>query len=420
MYQSPKNLLTDYMERPERRDPGADGWFDLEDWVGPQHPSGRGDVAKIEGILANSGDYSLERTQGPTGYWGLALDDGIRKYQKRNGLKVDGALRPGGPTIRHMEDSFGATLNGYAPPTPEDIDAHHDIVGDGNPGTIAWRRPDVSFKDIPDLPEIDQATDASNARLARAMCKTSDVTGYAKLFAQTIEDSGASGLAAVRDCIAKYEEAMPGKGGQLASAVVGFVPEKTQKELGIEAPKAPPPGTKVAITDVLGDAGMALLGGLLAAGTAATGIKGAGDTKKIIENFKLPGFTPADNENTQTPPSGPSAPNLPTHTGGPIPAPIDPNNTGSPMPDVDPSSIHTPTESPEERRKKISELVGNYLEIRIFGGRRDYRGNDLGIDSTTMIAKVCAEEAEKSGFADLLVQKGGGNLKGEEKNTWKK
>ncbi|MBI3506296.1 MAG: peptidoglycan-binding protein, partial [Proteobacteria bacterium] len=129
MLPSPKNLLTSYMPRgpSSEDDTGSGGWFDLEDWVGPQHPSKRGDVAKLEGILANAGDYSLERTQGPTGYWGLALDDGIRKYQKRNGLKTDGILRPGGPTIEHMRENFGALLDGHEPPTPDDIDAHHEV-----------------------------------------------------------------------------------------------------------------------------------------------------------------------------------------------------------------------------------------------------------------------------------------------------
>ncbi|MBI3505878.1 MAG: peptidoglycan-binding protein, partial [Proteobacteria bacterium] len=120
-------MLTSYAPEIDAVTMPAKGWFDLEDWVGPQHPSKRGDVAKLEGILANAGDYSLERTQGPTGYWGLALDDGIRKYQKRNGLKTDGILRPGGPTIEHMRENFGALLDGHEPPTPDDIDAHHEV-----------------------------------------------------------------------------------------------------------------------------------------------------------------------------------------------------------------------------------------------------------------------------------------------------
>jgi len=134
MLPNSKNLLD-----CEPRTSQPNGWFDLDDWVGPDRPSRRADIAKIEGILANSGDYSLERAQGPTAYWGIALDDGIRAYQRRNGLAVDGVLRPGGPTIEHMRRALGGVLDGYDPPTPDEIDAHHNIVGADNSGTIEWR-----------------------------------------------------------------------------------------------------------------------------------------------------------------------------------------------------------------------------------------------------------------------------------------
>ena len=243
MLPSPKNLLTSYMpRRPESGSDTGGGWFDLDDWIGPQHPSGRSDVAKIEGILANSGDYSLERTQGPTGYWGLALDDGIRKYQKRNGLKIDGTLRPGGPTIEHMRANFSALLDGHTPPTPDDIDAHHEVVNDDNPGTIAWQDPPATFANVANLPEVDQETDASNARLARGMAKSGDFRSYAQLFARTIQDSGLSGVAAVNDAIQKFDAIHPGKGGLLASAVQSEVPEETLKAFGPRQAGSPAEG----------------------------------------------------------------------------------------------------------------------------------------------------------------------------------
>ncbi len=404
MYPSPKNLLTDYMERPERQAPGAGGWFDLDDWVGPQHPSGRGDVAKIEGILANSGDYSLERTQGPTGYWGLALDDGIRKYQKRNGLKVDGALRPGGPTIRHMADAFGSLLGGYAPPTPDDIDRHHNIVGNDNPGTIAWQQPPVSFDGIEGLPEIDQATDASNARYVSAMLKSKGFGTLPQLFAKTIEDSGASGLAAVRDLVAKYEQARPGERGQLASAVTGFVSEKAQKQLGIEVPKAPPKGAvQVALTDIIGDTGMAIMGGLL--GTATAGAYAIDETSKNLG--KLPGRTPADNENKPVPQPAPPLLDVPIDTGGSIETPKASD------------SIETLPALPEERRKQVvddlfKELFPNILEVTSYEDRDDYRG-DKGLEATHIIIKKLKELMEASDIPDMLEHDGGGSQDAERK-----
>jgi hypothetical protein len=120
--------------------PDSDDWFALEDWVGADRPSRRDDVAKIEALLAASGDLSFERTQGPTGYWGLTQDAALRRYQKRHGLVPDGALRPGGPTITDMGERYGAMFAGQTPPAAADIDAHHDALARGDAALIAWDR----------------------------------------------------------------------------------------------------------------------------------------------------------------------------------------------------------------------------------------------------------------------------------------
>jgi peptidoglycan hydrolase-like protein with peptidoglycan-binding domain len=425
MLQSPENLLTPYAARrhPSTSGGGAGGWFDLDDWVGPGRPSTRADIAKLEAILANSGDFPMERFQGPTGYWGGALDQGIRAYQKRNGLKVDGALRPGGPTISHMRDSFAGLLAGYAPPTVADIDAHQNVVGNDNPGTIAWCRPRFDWPQLGDLPEIDQAADASNARLVRAMLRTGDIEGYAPLMRDAIDQGGKHALAEVRDLTQKLDEASPGLGGRFAGYVFDGMEKAKRDRLQIKMQGGQPLGTvqvamlrpdghgniggRPQILNESGRGGGLGLGGGLSAPAAA---------KYLSDQFKLPGFTPSDNENkpAQTPP--PALVDLPIHTGHPASEPVGPNSTAHPAPtpglaDV----IQTPPQSPEDRRKEISDLVGQYLEIRIFGGRRDYRGTDLSIDSTTEAAKICAEEAAKSDLPELLQQKGGGNRDGEER-----
>ncbi len=405
MYPSPKNLLTDYMERPERQEPGTGGWFDLDDWVGPQHPSGRADVAKIEGILANSGDYSLERMQGPTGYWGLALDDGIRKYQKRNGLKVDGALRPGGPTIRHMQGEYADLLDGHTPPTPDDIDAHHEIVGDDNPGTIAWRKPPADFSRIPGLPEIDQEADASNARLARAMLKTGDIDSYAQLMRDAIEQGGKRGLAEVRDLTLKLDEAQPGLGGRFAGAIVEGMEKAKRDKLDIKTQDGQPPGTKVAITDLFGDAGMAIMGGLLGAGAVGAGIKASGDTSKILD--KLPGFAPADNEN-KPPPSTPPLLDVPIHTGGPAPEPVKPVQ----LPNIPPAT----KEQQESFSGEFGKAIAQVLPAIIYeDGEQDNRGTDETVTGNNLIAQACTKRAKMSPLAGLIKHRGGASRDGEGK-----
>jgi peptidoglycan hydrolase-like protein with peptidoglycan-binding domain len=405
MLPSPENLLTPYAtrRRPPNAGAGAGGWFDLDDWVGPGHPSGRADVAKLEAILANSGDFPMERFQGPTGYWGGALDAGIRSYQKRNGLTVDGTLRPGGPTISHMRDSFANLFDGYELPTPEDIDAHQNVVGDDNPGTIAWRRPAVDLSQVPGLPEIDQAADASNARLVRAMLRTGDIEGYAPLMRDAIDQGGKHALAEVRDLTQKLDEASPGLGDRFAGYVFDGMEKAKRDRLRIKMQGGQPPGTKVAITDTLGDAGLAIMGGLLGAGTIGAGIKASGDTSKI--NDRLPGFTPADNENkpAQTPP--PALVDVPIDTGHPVETPKASDN------------IETFPAAPEEKRQQIvddirKDLFPNYVEMR-YGDREENRATDDNAEITNIIIETFMDEVKESHLPDMIHHKNGGSFLGK-------
>jgi hypothetical protein len=73
-------------------------YFELDDEFGKGRPNRRADGIKLETILGNSGDMDMERVGGPTGFGYEQIDKGLRAYQKRNGLKVDGWARPGGPS----------------------------------------------------------------------------------------------------------------------------------------------------------------------------------------------------------------------------------------------------------------------------------------------------------------------------------
>ena len=81
--------------------------FALSAPVGPNGTNGRLDVAKVETLTGTLGDFDLDRTEGPTGYYGERLKQGVEKYQKTNDLKVDGVLKPDGETLRKMADEAG-------------------------------------------------------------------------------------------------------------------------------------------------------------------------------------------------------------------------------------------------------------------------------------------------------------------------
>ncbi len=136
------------------RDPfgrvAADGPDDAFDFSDPFHPAaavgarGRNapnDVANLEGLLRLSGDMDLAPTDGPTGYFGARLDDAIRAFQRRKGLAVDGAVHPGGETLRALARHLQAMgRNGdtvLAHLTPEEARYLHAVTDGGtvNPRT---------------------------------------------------------------------------------------------------------------------------------------------------------------------------------------------------------------------------------------------------------------------------------------------
>jgi hypothetical protein len=87
--------------------PGVEpGLFDLGAGVGSDERNRRRDVARMEVALAHTGDHDIDRTQGPTGFFGNEHARSIRRFQERNGLRSDGLIRPGGPTMRRLRNQL--------------------------------------------------------------------------------------------------------------------------------------------------------------------------------------------------------------------------------------------------------------------------------------------------------------------------
>ena len=93
---------------------GADDPLGIKGPVGPYGPNRRADVGKVETFMSRSGNFDLSPTDGPTGYYGMRLEDSINGFQKANGLKADGLLNPFGETIRTLA---GKLKDQIKPPT---------------------------------------------------------------------------------------------------------------------------------------------------------------------------------------------------------------------------------------------------------------------------------------------------------------
>ena len=96
----------------------------LFDWMNPEKPVGRhspnrnDDVAKVETLLGKAEYLKTDKTVLPTGKYGARTDKALRSFQRDYGLKVDGLVNPGGPTIRRLVDNTFRDDPTVPPPRP--------------------------------------------------------------------------------------------------------------------------------------------------------------------------------------------------------------------------------------------------------------------------------------------------------------
>ena len=124
-------------------DPGADpiagspDYFNFDGSVGRNAANQRQDVIKAQTLLGNAGYYDLAGTDGPTGWYGKPLELAMRRYQKDNGLTVDGIMQPGGETLSALQASLGPRLQAFDAPTADEVDWHHDRIAQGQQGLLS-------------------------------------------------------------------------------------------------------------------------------------------------------------------------------------------------------------------------------------------------------------------------------------------
>ncbi|MFN4276780.1 MAG: peptidoglycan-binding protein [Ferrovibrio sp.] len=84
----------------------GDRLFELQSGVGAGQANRRGDVFKLQALLHREGVLDAAATEGPTGYWGGRDDYALRKFQKDNGLAIDGYALPDGETIETIKGFY--------------------------------------------------------------------------------------------------------------------------------------------------------------------------------------------------------------------------------------------------------------------------------------------------------------------------
>ncbi|WP_217425046.1 peptidoglycan-binding protein [Magnetospirillum sp. LM-5] len=165
-------------------------YFSLGAPVGPDQPNRREDVIKVETLLGNSGHLDLTKTDGPLGLWGERPEKAVKDYQSDQGLKVDGLLKPNGPTIGSLQRTTGGLMGDATPPTPSQVDDHHDRLRMGEPGLLNLRPARLSLPKPGQPLELDEQSQAFNADSADVLTRTNTNGDLGRIYANYVKEAG--------------------------------------------------------------------------------------------------------------------------------------------------------------------------------------------------------------------------------------
>ena len=427
-------------ETKRRDDEDAlEDWFDLADTVGLGRMNGRRDVFKVESILADAGDLDFAGTNGPSGYGHYTLDDGVRRYQKRTGLKVDGWLRPGGPTIAKMREQFGARFAGFPAPTQEQIEQHHLLASQGQDGLLVAQPPRIELKKPKSYPPVDPEAHGSNTSWVEFLTRNrKNFDGAPEMLATYIRNFGAQGILQARDFVEQWDAAKPGEGPDVVAAVLRHLDDSTDRRafVGGDLPQSPPIGTlrpeALQALARAGDAAQPGEGGRdpnirlaaapalaipplaqgLAAGLGA--LLGGLGTKAIVDQATKPGQAPSSPP-PSVPPSGTSDP-LPGRT-------LAPSATKQPgfpeLNDEDRTILENIPVAPDDARNEIGGAIADTIVERTYGNREDKRGSEATLEGNNILARECKAAIDASRLADVVEHIGGASKDGKDKEYMK-
>jgi hypothetical protein len=249
-YDKPHSWLREDDDFDRYNKPGSSDWFSLSDDVSFTKPNNRHDALKVESLLSYGGYMDLGQRGGPLGLSRGTLEKPIKAFQARNGLEVDGLLKPGGPTIKKMQQLYGNAFGATPAPSPAMMDAHVEKRDAGEEGFLHDTAPTFGVKPNPRLDAKAHLMDYERWNRDWARGSGNDPKGLAREYEGYIRDLDKDhghdpGLIFARDLTQQVEK-YHGKGSDLAKQLVTLLadrPDLQRQYLGGEVPVAPPIGT---------------------------------------------------------------------------------------------------------------------------------------------------------------------------------
>ncbi|MFM7344060.1 MAG: hypothetical protein ACKO1J_01655, partial [Tagaea sp.] len=192
-------------------------------------PNNRHDALKVESLLGYGGYLDLDKGGGAMGLGPRRLEEPLKAFQEKNGLKVDGLLKPGGPTITKMKQLYGKAFAGSPAPTPAMMDVQAEQIDEGKDGFIYGAAPKP-------LPKPNKRLDAKtelfdyerwNSDWAR---NATDPASFAPEYESYIRQSDSThghdpGLIYARDFAQKVEKRR-GKGGEFVQSLLARLSDR--------------------------------------------------------------------------------------------------------------------------------------------------------------------------------------------------
>ncbi|WP_316975744.1 hypothetical protein [Shumkonia mesophila] len=179
-------------------------FFRLKNAIGPAREIAPEDAVAAKTALAELGHYQIPDF-GMTPYPDGALFEGVRKFQREEGLEVDGLMNPNGPTAQRLDAVLAerqAAARTAAPARSEPPDAR--------PAATA-----------------EQA--AANTRTLDGLLKSTDDGALAQLFARALAEGGPSSRAEYDDFLRQLSARAPERLDRFRKTVMSAVPDETRQ-----------------------------------------------------------------------------------------------------------------------------------------------------------------------------------------------